>query len=821
MTTKNRSIALVIEGIGDDPTLTNGVAWYFGRSSIALAQLYQWYGGAGSGQGLVRPPDTVGVQLQPFDVDVTGAAQTFQIHADALAKDLWLNRPLEPDDSLGLFLDKGATTVSLSGFRGWSGADDGTLIWLSDEVIQLGTHSFGSTFLGCTRALYRTQDGYHTPGQNVFLSNPRHVNRAAFVLTYDHDTDTIAQAWQGFVDRFDIDNSILSVQCIDMLAAVSRAKINRSHPKQVYANVATGSEISAARGVIRVNNPAERWAQKRVNKASATESHWMAFQHKGAPIYAQKQSAGDALLTDNTGTTRFGSSPVMGAAKFDFDDDAGTFELLIVDRLRDQAGTADVSYANMRSSSRDLKYPWHPVANAMAILTSTFDPVPGEKGTGAAGTSAFGETITFLQTTQYFNNLTGVEKVGLLRRVPGETFVVAASTELTLDTILTTGNLTYTANNINRASGSWVTDAVVKGHRPIVIGGTNPGVWTASADPTAADLPTEETLTAGGPEAVTSVGVVVTEGLLTIPTDGSAYLNQWTTGGNNQQLSINGNGIAVAEDTGNVFAAVRQSGASISITAKLPSTLQVADWEQPDPGLNAAHYDIAITADESAGVYTTADNSPQAGLVRFDPSDGSVSSQGSGLDTTVAVAVAILEDDGATIIEVNTSDDIGGFTTDLDIADWTIDMLIDPVNTTQIGTNAQVMRDPNDSTVFWLCPGTGTGVSTFIYKIDYLGTILVELDMIDHSSIITTSADDTVYACLDENGDLYVLVEDTNTGEMDWCRFDSDGVFKYSAVDDKGVTDIELNSHSICVGGGGHVFIGNEDPGEIMVWSQT
>jgi len=855
-----KSLAFVVEAIGDDAAAAGGLSWYFGDPSLdgTIFLTYEWHGGLAKGHGLAEQPQNVDSTVAPFDVTIAASAFRFVLHGDQLAKRHWVPRPGVADSRLLVRATKSATVIRPGGapVYTWGAGDDGTVIWVGDEAILLGTFGAG-VFSGCIRGYYNTIAAYQPSGMHVYRQNPFRENRRCVVLEYNHDSGVLSQIWQGFVEDYSQSGPILEVDTVELLTAVQRGTLNRGTPKAIGGSFFSSIEYSppaaaadSATGSFPMG-PNQR-VPKRVNKPNSASPHWVALQSGGAAFFARWQATDDAagagarkaetayMIDNGSLSTSKGSAPRLGSTitvdrsnVFNAGAEGGTREILLVDRLGDEFFGISLGVAATRSSSRELKFPYHPLALVLALWTSGYDPEPGVPGSGAAGDFAFGETVTFLQTTQYFTNLTGVERVAVMRRVPDEDFIIAASSEVALDTILTVGNLTYTANNINRDTGSWVTDGVVKAHRPIIIGGTNPGIWTAAADPTAADLPIVETLAVAGPEAVTSLGVILTEGILAIPTDGGAHLNQWTNGGNNAAYSIGGGGIAVDENTGEVFAACRQNGNSVSITAKMPKTLLVSDWEQPDPGLNAAHHDIAVSADGTAGVYTTADNTPQAGLVRFDPFDGVVSSQGSGLDTTVAVAVEILEDDGATVVEVNTSDDIGGFTTDLDTADWVIDFAAGtatgtpngaadaPTNTTEIGTNAQIMRDPTDSTVFWFCPGTGTNVETFLYKYNYLGAKLAEIDMIDHSSLITTSADDTPYACLDENGDLYVLVEDTATNSMDWVRFDPDGARRYSAVDDKGVSDIPDDSKSICVGGGGHVFIGNETPGEISVWSQT
>ena len=417
MTRITRSMALVVEGVGSDTASVNGIAWYKGHSSIASAQGYEWIGGSGSGEGIVDMPASVGSHVDPFEVQISGAGYSVRIAATNKAKALWLHRPFYVRDVLNAKLLSTATTVVFAQGTNytWSASDDSTVVWIGDEAILLGVFQAGGTFTGCTRGMWSTTPMHQPARMNVWSHNPFRINRRAEVYTYDHDTDVMEQAWQGFISGVKIDGPAIRVSAVQVLPLAKEAMINRGKVHQVLMHHSSNPNQpnAAAVGVRGVNwsRERERYAGKRVNKTDAESPHWVAVQTRGAGIYAEfNAGTGFAPLTDVDGTTASGSKPFMGSA---WDTDAlgaDKFELLVVDRLRDQsAALTNPAYADFRSSSRDLDKPFHPVALAMAILTSSYSTAPGFQG--------FGNVWTLDDRTQYYTNA-GTNQVDQIWAIP-------------------------------------------------------------------------------------------------------------------------------------------------------------------------------------------------------------------------------------------------------------------------------------------------------------------------------------------------------------------------------------------------------------------
>lgn len=375
--------------MGSDASKSAGIAWYFGRSTIDTPGDYEWVGGRGSAAGLVSPPESVGCTVDPFEVAIQGSSQHFKIHATDTAKALWLYRPAEPDDLLNTEIESDTTTIVFAGNATWSASDDGKVVWLRDEAIRLGTWSAGSTFTGCTRGHWGTAGMLQNKGVHVYRYNPRRVHRLAKILLYDHDTGTVAQAWQGFVSSISISGPVISVQCTDLISAIRGAKVNRGAPTNLRSQISgtLSSELQTINGAVNMRDGTR--GQRRVNKANATSPHYVAIQTADALFYAN-WSGNIATFSDDTDV----STPQLGSTidEGDFGWNEPTahvvdnvYELLVVDD-RDVLQTGgQTAYATRRSSSRDLDKPLHPVTLTTALWTSGPDNTPGFPGSGASG----------------------------------------------------------------------------------------------------------------------------------------------------------------------------------------------------------------------------------------------------------------------------------------------------------------------------------------------------------------------------------------------------------------------------------------------------
>lgn len=379
----SKSIGLVIEGVGRTvPTSgsSKGIAWYIGHSSLngTVTDSYEWIGGPGAQAGLVDIPSSVGTQVDPFDVTISGSSFSFQLHKSDLAGELFMTRA-QSDSYLGQALTDIATTIQLSSANNlypWGLADEGRVIWVGDEAILLGTFDASTgNFQSCTRGYYSTIAQTLPTGMSVYRRNPYRENRRAVLLEYNHDTSTTTQIWQGFVTDFDADSPIINIQTVELLSVLQRGVVNRGKPNGASFAASTGGG-GVAIGFVRMDDGTDR--ERRVNKHSANSTHWVALQHDQSLYYAKFDGTDDrADLIDVTGSYSGGSQPQLESGFNSPEPGApgGTYEVFVVDRLRDESNTG----TNIRSSTRDLESvsgdsrPYHAVAIAMALSTSGYD----------------------------------------------------------------------------------------------------------------------------------------------------------------------------------------------------------------------------------------------------------------------------------------------------------------------------------------------------------------------------------------------------------------------------------------------------------------
>lgn len=374
----SKSVALVVEGIGRQipaAGASKGIAWYWGHSSLngTVVDGYEWWGGHNSQRGLVELPGSVGSEVDPFTASSNGAAFSFSLHKDPLADEMWMSRPAARFGYVGSALTVAATEVQISiplSLYTLSSADDGTVIWVGDEAILLGTWSSSSgTFTGCTRGYYSTIASAQAQGMNIYRRNPRRETRRVVIVEYDHEAGTATPRWQGWVDDFDADSPVITVDTVELLAPLKQAVVNRGDPRAIRR---AGPASISQSGVLRaqLSMPDDQPWGRRVNKVAT--SHWLAIQSVGA-VWALKWSSTDqnADAIDVDGTLPSGSRPRLGSVH-DLENGGPRFEVFFVDRVGDSSNS---TAATRRSSTRDLGSPFHQIEISMALLTSTGGPV--------------------------------------------------------------------------------------------------------------------------------------------------------------------------------------------------------------------------------------------------------------------------------------------------------------------------------------------------------------------------------------------------------------------------------------------------------------
>lgn len=376
---KTYSVGIRIEGIGQDATKSGGIVWYYGEKLTAAqkaASTYEWIGGEGSKQGLIRPPDNVSSDVDPTTADLRLGAHTFRLHWESLAVGLLLAPPALPQESLEEGLTIGETAIKLS--DGFDAGDNGETAWFGDECVRLGTYNGSDEFNACTRAYWGTRERIWFNGISAYKRNPSVLHRQVHLLRFDHDDDSVEIIDRLFLEDIEssADGTALVLRCRDLLSALGQARVNRGAP-----DIATALDPNGHSGpILRIDTDQAgvmsltgNIGPERIRvKGKLSSNDWGAFQ-VGESVYFAKDSAQQRLrFEDYDGWV---SRAILGGPEPDPEKLAPIYEVVVVDRERDEQNVAAGNTSDVRSATAGLTYPFHPIALSMCYFRSTNDGV--------------------------------------------------------------------------------------------------------------------------------------------------------------------------------------------------------------------------------------------------------------------------------------------------------------------------------------------------------------------------------------------------------------------------------------------------------------
>lgn len=393
------SYGVAVEGVGLDTAKSEGTCWYFGprlSSAQESASSYDWEGGTSNNTGLVMKDSMViSTSVDPFTGDLRDSAFTFELHYSDTAAQNFIYQQTTTDlymsggATVGTNLSATGTTIIVEGPNDTGLA--GTVVWLTDEAIKLGTHAGSGQYNSCTRGYYGTTGQMHLEKELVYTANNYLYGRRVRLIQFDHSDDSETVKWTGFVSeipRTSPDGTKLVLKCQGLISVLSGALVNRGAP-----NLAKYSSIKLVSWPGNVTKPfgtvshATRTVAKRVAKP-------------GDVAHKQFYQAGEVLIAGDYSDT---SEASQAGTKFDMDNSTGAlfggnwdpealergrfavfrngiqlekygttdpvYEVFGVNRLWDE--TNGYAAADMFSATRDLTYPFHPIDISMALLTST------------------------------------------------------------------------------------------------------------------------------------------------------------------------------------------------------------------------------------------------------------------------------------------------------------------------------------------------------------------------------------------------------------------------------------------------------------------
>lgn len=333
-----------------------GVCWFYGQQipqAMRDTLDAEWVGGFGTGEGLADFPQSVSSNVQPFAASVSASNHTFKLHYNTtIAQDFFVTPPTS-GIHLKVALDETTTDVEL--IDNSIASLSNKVVWIDDEAILLGSIS-GGVYQNCVRGIYGTYAKTHEVGSIAWKKNPRRTGRLVRQLRLDLDTGIVTQRWQGLLSG-DPETSSNGTQLIlradEVIAAVSGGVLNRGSE-----SIPAGAVVIHNNGKIQGNTGP---ASIRVMKNDGSSKNiW--YQVNESLVRASNRPSNENVRFLNTG-------PVEGPSFSKDEIPEKIFEILAI-----HPGNDIDSGAFPASATRDLDYPYHPVAIAMALLCSDDSP---------------------------------------------------------------------------------------------------------------------------------------------------------------------------------------------------------------------------------------------------------------------------------------------------------------------------------------------------------------------------------------------------------------------------------------------------------------
>jgi hypothetical protein len=262
MTFDKRLVGIVFEGIGSDTAESGGILWYYGNpQNVPATSTYEWV------NALVEVPSTI-----TDSVDVwTGQVKTSPINiavanVDLAARSLLYQQAKTPHYMVAA-LAAAATSLTIS-----ATTLAGTVIFVNDEAILLGTHSGGGTYTGCTRGYWSTIDAPHEVNTYVYTKNPYLRYRAYKLIVHDVLAGTTSTIQRGYINRIatNAEGTVIQIGCQELLSLLSGATINRGSPKSRITGTVDAQGILSPQLDTTLNVESRVWRDD-----SSAKSYWL------------------------------------------------------------------------------------------------------------------------------------------------------------------------------------------------------------------------------------------------------------------------------------------------------------------------------------------------------------------------------------------------------------------------------------------------------------------------------------------------------------------------------------------------------------------
>jgi hypothetical protein len=325
--------------------------------------------------GVEVDPVSGGFDASPFDFSLAftdTVAETLTSQASAAEYRLAAERSAS------------ASTVSIEDLDGTAVTTlSDTVIWLGDEAILLGTYNSGSDFYPATRGFYSSVAQYHASGELIYTKPQSIRYRNLNLVLYDENSGTESIIWRGFVDDLmtNDEGTTLEVQGIELYGVLQRARVFRGSP-----NLARQPDLDGigrfrrlrdgALGVLVFKTIADG---SQVFKSGEADP-FISLQFEDEIIaYAKYDLSADAFFASfgRFSRTFSGNVEEFDNERFQTEPYEEIYELLVIDYGEDASlinddGTAKAAMVTDGvSATRELEYPFHPLAIALAFMLSS------------------------------------------------------------------------------------------------------------------------------------------------------------------------------------------------------------------------------------------------------------------------------------------------------------------------------------------------------------------------------------------------------------------------------------------------------------------
>lgn len=390
------SLGIAVAGIGSSTSKTQGYCWYRGGAGTFSGSNYEWIGGRGSADGLIGPdPLVLTSETDPYTCDVRSGAATYTIGYTSTSAPLFLHQQTTTTLYLTTSITAAATTVAISGTGNTALA--GTVVWIADEAILLGTHDTGGSYDGCTRSdFWNTESVPHLAGESVYTGNNKIVGRMVVLVKYDHSDDSETVLGRGFVrDTIGTSNdgTIINIPTVEVFSMLPGLEINQNAKNLRSQSFGLTLQRMAGDPQWKPHGQIAHWQTSQgFNKRVAyvdDAAHIQAYQAGDALVWGDYSdtafstgrkgtvfaAGGTQVFTGGAVVTEFKRGTVAGlrGGQRDTADaiDGPIYEVFAVLRSLDDDDGLITTAAASYSATRDLTYPFSPGEISMALLTST------------------------------------------------------------------------------------------------------------------------------------------------------------------------------------------------------------------------------------------------------------------------------------------------------------------------------------------------------------------------------------------------------------------------------------------------------------------